>query len=96
MIQAIKESVFRSTGITFEEFTGPGKKREKYFARLIFSHKCMDMAKLNYRNVAVMVKRSPSTVFRYTGFYLNEKKVNPDFRKLATMTEKYLNSNVSQ
>ena len=90
MIQSIQDAVFRSTGVTFEEFTGPEKKREKYFARLIFAYFCMNAAKLNYRNVAVMVKRSPSTVFRYTEFYLNEKRVNPDFRKLATMTEKKL------
>lgn len=92
MIEAIKEAVFQNTGFSFDEFTEPDKKREKYFARLIFAYFCMKLSKMNYRSVAVIVKRSPSTVFRYTEFYLNEKKVNPDFRKLATLTEKKLTS----
>jgi hypothetical protein len=90
MISAITEAVEKVTGISFEEFTGPIQKRDRYFARLIFSHNCMKMVKLNYRSVAVMVNRNPSTVFRYQNFYLNEIKYNPDFRKLARLTEEKL------
>lgn len=94
-IQSIQDAVHKATGIAFEEFTGPGKKRERYFARLIFSQNCMNIGKMHYREVAIIVNRNPSTVFKYPGFYRTETKVNPDFRKMVTMTDKFLNGNVS-
>jgi hypothetical protein len=96
MIQTINKAVQQATGVTFEQYTAPGKKRERYFARLIFSHNCFTIEKMNYREVAIIVNRNPSTVFKYPEFFRNEVNVNSDFRKLVRLTEKNLNQNVSQ
>jgi hypothetical protein len=90
MIEAIKEAVEEITGIPFERFTAPGKKRERYFARLIFVHYAMDHTRLDYRILAKMVNRSPSLVFKYPQFYRTEKKFNPEFKKLTLKVEENL------
>jgi hypothetical protein len=90
MISAITEAVEKVTGISFEEFTGPSKKRDRYFARLIFAQSLMRHARIHYKIVATMINRDSSSVFKYPEFYRNEQKYNPDFRKLARLTEERL------
>ena len=91
MVEKIKNAVLEATGISFEEFTSPGKKRERYFARLIFSYLCMKLTKMDYREISVIVNRNPSTVFRYWGFYKTEVNVNSSFKKIAEQVERELN-----
>jgi hypothetical protein len=90
MVQKIKDAVEEITSISFAEFTGPGKKREKYFARLIFGFHLIKRVRIHYKEVAGIVNRNPSTVFRYPEFYKNELNCNPDFRRAARRIEEKL------
>lgn len=91
MIEKIKAAVKDATGICFEEFTLPGRKRERYFARLIFVRYLQLNTRIHYKKIAKMVNRNSSTVCKYDDFYLNEKKVNPEFKKMSDKVESYLN-----
>jgi hypothetical protein len=90
MISAITEAVEQVTGISFEEFTGPSKKRENYFERLIFAYYLMNHARIHYKIVATMINRDSSSACKYPDFFRTENKYNPDFRKLARLTEEKL------
>lgn len=95
MIESIKEAVQTATMVKFDEFVAPGKKREKYFARMIFAYQCMFLAKISHDELSKIIHRHPSIVCRCKKNYRVEYKVNSAFRAKAKQVEEILTNSIS-
>lgn len=86
----IKDAIYQVTGLKFEQYTTESKKRELYFARLIFVHCCLKYEDMDPSEFSKLINRDATLMTRYTFKFDNEVRLNKQFRKLVEDVERIL------
>jgi hypothetical protein len=86
----IQNAIHEATGMTFGEYTTKSRKRDAFFARMIFAYHCRKN-KMKLVNIATYVHRDRSSMYHLLKKYDDEAKYNPCFRTLTQRVEELLN-----
>ena len=93
-IQQIKDAIRNVTGFSFQDYTAKGRKREVYFARLVFINQVA--AFCNSKEIGSLVNRDLTTVVRCLHNYQDELRYNKEFRTMVDQVAGFLAKCVSQ
>jgi hypothetical protein len=85
----VKSAVYETTGLSFKEYTTRSRKRDTFFARMLFAKQCSQTMKP--MEIASLIKRDRTTVLHLLKVYKDEVKYNPTFRELAQKVDNILN-----
>ncbi len=80
-VASVKSALYQVTGLSFNEYTTKSRKRDAFFARMIFAKMCSDIMKP--LEISKLINRDRTTVLHLLKIYDDEVKYNPNFRKLA-------------
>lgn len=83
-IDQIKKVIENVTGLLYKDFITPCRSRNRYFARMLFVHHCLEFCSV--RHVAKMINRDHTSLTRYIKEFDNEMMYNKQFRELAIKT----------
>lgn len=89
----IQGAIEEVTGLKFEEYKTNSRKRDCFFARMLFAHLC-HKNKLKQKEIAKYINRDYTTVHHYLRKYNDECKFNPSFRVIAQQIKEKLNEEV--
>jgi hypothetical protein len=92
-IQATVEEI---TCVQFDNFTKKSRKRNWYFARMLFVYHCIESGEISIDALSELVNRNKTSILRYLNNYRFEVKYNSHFRNLAKRVEFHLTNNVSR
>lgn len=95
-VQEIKDSIYEVTGLRFQDYTGPDKDTNKFFARIIFAYQCKKNDCMKLPELCAMINRAYKNTSKYETKYENEYRVNRKFRAIADGVEEILTKRVSQ
>ena len=101
----IKQAVKIVTGLDFTEYAVKCRKRELFFARMLFCHQCFEIKMktyeianlLNNSNIQYMKDLYPTEIKLNPNFRINDRKVtnllNPtnELTKAMIIVERYMN-----
>jgi hypothetical protein len=85
--ERIKDAIFEVTGLKFDQYNTECKKREIYFARLLFVHCCQKYENMQPAIIEDLINRN---VNRYPGKFNDEVRLNKAFRLLVESVEEIL------
>ena len=85
----IQNAIHEVTGIHFNEYTTKSRKRDGFFARMLFAKHCSQ--RMKPMEIATMINRDRTTVLSLLKKYDDEVKYNPYFRVLAQRVENIIN-----
>jgi hypothetical protein len=83
----IQNAIHEITGMKFCEYTTKSRKRDGFFARMIFVHHCHK----NNIDPIQYICRDRTMVYHYLNQYHDEMKFNPYFKRMAKRIEDKLN-----
>ncbi len=86
----IQNAIHEVTGMKFSEYITKSRKRDGFFARMIFVYHCRQ-ERMKLTNIAKYVHRDHSSMLYLLKKYEDEMKYNPMFRELAQKVDKILN-----
>lgn len=89
----IQNAVHEATGMKFNEYTTKSRKRDGFFARMLFVYHCR-RNRMKLVEIAKYVHRDHSSMLHLLKKYEDEKKFNPNFRVLAEKVESILNKTI--
>jgi hypothetical protein len=78
----IKNAVHEVTGLTFTDYTTKSRKRDGFFARMMFVYHCRQNH-MKVTDIAKLIHRDHSSVLHLLNKYNDEVKYNPSFRLMA-------------
>jgi len=80
-IEQIKDRVRSITGLQYEEYCTPSRRKIYFYARMIFAYYswCTDMRVVE---IGKLLNRSHCSICYYLKKYYDEIKYNPEFRQL--------------
>lgn len=94
MVLRIQNAVHEATGMKFNEYTTKSRKRDGFFARMLFVYHCR-RNRMKLVEIAKYVHRDHSSMLHLLKKYDDEKKFNPNFRVLAEKVESILNKTIN-
>lgn len=89
----IQNAIHEVTGLKFNEYITKSKKRDGFFARMIFVYQCRKR-KMLLKKIAEYVKRNHSTILHLLNKYEDDFKYNSLFREMATKVNENLNKKI--
>ena len=87
VVLQIQNAIHEVTGMKFCEYNTKSRKRNKFFARMMFVHHCHE----NDINPIQYIHRDRTMVYHYLNQYYDEIKYNPSFKRMADKVEEKLN-----
>lgn len=81
-VTKIKDAIHEVTGLTFNEYSSKSRKRDGFYARMLFAHHCFENG-IKISTVSELIQRDRTTVLYTLNKYYDEVKYNPEFRRLA-------------
>ena len=81
-VTKIKDAIHEVTGLTFDEYASKSRKRDGFYARMLFAHHCCENG-IKISTVSELIQRDRTTVLYILNKYDDEVKYNPEFRRLA-------------
>lgn len=82
LITKTKDAIHEVTGLTFNEYSSKSRKRDGFYARMLFAHHCFENG-IKISTVSELIQRDRTTVLYTLNKYYDEVKYNPEFRRLA-------------
>ena len=89
-VMRIQNAIHEVTGMKFSDYIGKSRKRDGFYARMIFVHHCRAM-KMKLTKIAQYVHRDHSSMLHILKKYGDDMRFNPQFRELATKVNDILN-----
>lgn len=87
----IQNAIHEVTGLKFNEYTTKSRKRDGFFARMLFVYHCREN-KMKLTNIAKYVHRDHTSMLHLLKKYEDEVRYNPNFRVLAQRVDNILKS----
>lgn len=81
-VTKIKDAIHEVTGLTFDEYASKSRKRDGFYARMLFVHKCSENG-MKITTISKLIQRDRTTVLYVLNKYDDEVKYNPEFRRLV-------------
>jgi hypothetical protein len=81
-VTKIKDAIHEVTGMKFNEYITKRRKRNGFYARMLFVHKCSENG-MKITTISKLIQRDRTTVLYVLNKYDDEVKYNPEFRRLA-------------
>jgi len=81
-VTKIKDAIHEVTGLKFSEYTSESRKRNGFYARMLFAYKCSENG-MKIEDISELIQRDRTTVLYVLNKYDDEVKYNPEFRRLA-------------
>lgn len=91
-VMRIQNAIHEVTGLRFSDYITKSRKRDGFYARMIFVHHCRAI-KLRLTRIAKYVHRDHSSILHLLRKYEDDIKFNEQFRELATRVNNILNAN---
>ena len=88
----IQAAIQEATGIRFDQYITKSRKRDGFFARMLFVYHCRKR-KMKLTQIAKFVHRDHSSMLHLLNKFDDEVKFNPYFRGLAEKVNDLLNKN---
>lgn len=82
IILRIENAIHEVTGLTLREYSERSRKRDEFFARMLFVYHCR-REKMKLVDIARYVNRDQSSMLHILNKYNDEVKYNPFFRDIA-------------
>lgn len=82
IILRIENAIHEVTGLTLREYSERSRKRDEFFARMLFVYHCR-REKMKLVDIARYVNRDQSSMLHVLNKYNDEVKYNPFFRDIA-------------
>lgn len=89
-VMRIQNAIHEVTGLRFNQYAEKTRKRNFFFARLLFVYHCRQL-KLTLTEIARHIHRDHSSMLHYLKKYHDDVQFNPEFRDLATKVNNILN-----
>lgn len=81
-VNEIKDAIREVTGLSFDEYTTKSRKREGFYARMIFVHHCHRF-NMKSKTIATHINRHYTSLTHMSHTYNNEVRYNSKFREMA-------------
>ena len=91
-VLGIQNAIHEATGMKFKEYTTKSRKRDGFFARMLFVHHCR-RNKMRLVEIARYVHRDHTSMLHLLKKYSDEIEYNPYFRTMAEKVDEILNKN---
>lgn len=95
IVQSIERAVHEATGLRLGQYSTKSRKRDHFFARMLFVHHCRQH-EIKLVEIARMVRRDHSSVSHFLRTYESEVRFNPRFRALAERVSSILDKTMKQ
>ena len=89
-VMRIQNAIHEVMGMKFSDYIGKSRKRDGFYARMIFVHHCRAM-KMKLTKIAQYVHRDHSSMLHILKKYGDDMRFNPQFRELAMKVNDILN-----
>lgn len=89
-VMRIQNAIHEVTGLKLSDYIGKSRKRDGFYARMIFVHHCREM-KMKLTKIAQYVHRDHSSMLHILKKYGDDMRFNPQFRELAMKVDNILN-----
>ncbi len=86
----IQNAIHEVTGLRFNQYTTKSRKRDYFFARVLFVYHCRQL-KMTLTQIAKHIHRDHSTMLHFLRKYREDYDYNPQFRELADKVNQLLN-----
>ena len=90
-VMRIQNAIHEVTGMQFHEYITKSRKRDGFFARMLFVYHCR-RAKMKLTQIAKYVHRDHSSMLHLLNKYEDDFRYNPQFRDMATRVNNILNT----
>lgn len=90
VVMKIQNAIHEVMGLKFGDYITKSKKRDGFFARMIFVYHCRQN-RMRLTKIAEYVKRDHSTMLHLLKKYQDDFNFNPQFREIATKVNNILN-----
>lgn len=91
IVTRVQNAIHEVTGMQFNEYTTKSRKRDGFFARMLFVYHCR-RNKMKLTQIAKYVHRDHSSMLHLLKKYEDDFKYNPQFREMATRVNNILNT----
>ena len=91
-VMRIQNAIHEVTGLKFSDYITKSRKRDGFYARMIFVYHCRAM-KMKLTKIAKYVHRDHSSMLHILKKYGDDMRFNPQFRELAMKVNDILNKN---
>ena len=88
-VKRIQNAIHEVTGLSFNSYNNTCRKRELFFARLLFVHYC-DKSGIIQSDISRYIRHERTSVLHNLNTYDTEVKFNPKFRTLAKQVDELL------
>lgn len=88
----IQNAIHEVTGLRFNQYTTKCRKRDHFFARMLFVYHCRQL-KMTLTQIAKHIHRDHSSMLHFLRKYDDDFNFNPQFRELATRVNELINNN---
>ena len=92
VVLRIQNAIHEVTGMKFNEYITKSRKRDGFFARMLFVYHCR-RNRMKLTNIAQYVHRDHTSMLYLLKKYEDETTYNPYFRELAQRVDNILNKN---
>lgn len=89
-VMEIQNAIHEVTGLRFQEYTTKSRKRNVFFARMLFVYHCR-RNRLKLVEIAKYVNRDHTSMLHLLNKYNDEVRYNPNFRVMAQKIDNILN-----
>lgn len=89
-VMRIQNAIHEVTGMQFHEYITKSRKRDGFFARMLFVYHCR-RARMKLTQIAKYVHRDHSSMLHLLNKYEDDFRYNPQFRDMATRVNNILN-----
>ncbi|MCM1543676.1 MAG: DUF4406 domain-containing protein [Ruminococcus sp.] len=86
----IQNAIHEVMGLRFNQYTTKCRKREHFFARMLFVYHCRQL-KMTLTQIAGYIHRDHSSMLHFLRKYDDDYTYNPQFREMATKVNELLN-----
>jgi hypothetical protein len=90
VVLKIQNAIHEVTGMKFNEYITKSRKRDGFFARMLFVYHCRQ-ERMKLTTIAQYVHRDHTSMLYLLKKYEDETKYNPTFRELAQKVDNILN-----
>ena len=90
-VMRIQNAIHEVTGLKFSDYITKSRKRDGFYARMIFVYHCRAM-KMKLTKIAKYVHRDHSSMLHLLRKYEDDFRFNVQFRELATRVNNILNT----
>lgn len=91
VVMKIQNAIHEVTGLKFDEYITKSRKRDGFFARMIFVYHCR-RHKMKLTKIAKYVRRDHSSMLHLLRKYDDDFKYSPKFREIAMRVDYILNN----